>query len=249
MFRHNIRITIGDDIHLKDKVVKFFTALSESVILCQEDADDNVKHTHTHIGLESRYSQDQLRKKILTYFKQKGNEFYGMTKVKETEEDWKNLKQYICKGKSRETQPNILYKMNYTENDIETYHNDYWGWQEKEFLKQEDEKRSLENRINQLIEQRLKSPKPKRARTLTFTENFINDIELNNPDRVWKYTEDDVNELTKKWMKAMGKAGKMLDATLLNRQITGLVNHFVDDDSLLDELIPRMAIFNKFWKG
>ena len=139
MFRHNIRITINEDENLKSKTIKFFTALSESVILCQEDADDDVKHNHIHIALESKYNIDQLRKKILKFFTNsekpfKGNDSYSMAKVKETEEDWKNHKQYICKGKSRETQPNVLYKMNYTDEDIERYHNDYWEWHEKKFF-------------------------------------------------------------------------------------------------------------------
>ena len=41
----------------------------------------------------------------------------------------------------------------------------------------------------------------------------------------------------------MGQAGKGLDAPLLNRQITGLVNHFIETDELFDTLKHDMLIF------
>ena len=125
MFRHNIRITINEDTVLKSKVVRFFTALSETVILCQEDADEEVKHNHIHIALESKLCQNSFRKKLLKYFSNsekpfKGNDCYSIGLVKETEEDWTNLKQYICKG-IYDCLPNVLYKQNITDEDITTY--------------------------------------------------------------------------------------------------------------------------------
>ena len=169
MFRHNIRITIKEDTVLKGRVVRFFTALSETVILCQEDADEEVKHTHIHIALESKFCQDYIRKKLLRYFSDsqkpfKGNDCYSIGLVKETEEDWTNLKQYICKG-IYDCLPNVLYKQNITDEDIKTYHTNYWIWK----INQIKERKPLITQVETIVERILTQPKPKRARTKTLT--------------------------------------------------------------------------------
>lgn len=229
MFRHNIRITINEDTVLKGKVVKFFAALSETVILCQEDADEEVKHNHIHIALESKYSQDQLRKKMLKTFVNsekpfKGNDCYSMGSVKETEEDWLNLKQYICKG-IFDCHPNVLYKQNFTQEDIETYHSNFWKWK----LNQIKERKPLITQVETIVQGILTRPKPKRARAKTFTELFIEDIELNFPDREFRYCRTDIEFISKKWCKALGQRGKMLDMNILNKQIGGILNHFTEE--------------------
>lgn len=231
MFRHNIRITINEDTVLKGRVVRFFTGLSESVILCQEDADEEVKHNHIHIALESKLCQNSLRKKLLRYFGDsgkpfKGNDCYSIGAVKETEEDWLNLKQYICKG-IYDCLPNVLYKQNFTDEDIETYHNNFWKWK----LAQIRERKPLITQVETIVERILTQPKPKRARMKTLTELTIEDIELNYPNRIFMYCRTDVEFISKKWCKALGQRGKMLDSNILNKQIGGILNHFTTEYS------------------
>lgn len=98
------------------KFVDFVTRLSCQCLIVRHDADEDVNRPHCHLVINfdktlSTFRQ-QFKKKFPDY---EGNKDY---QLKDCSDDGEKPLWYICKYES----PVVLYKMNYTENDIERFH-------------------------------------------------------------------------------------------------------------------------------
>lgn len=135
-----IRITADNDTALGEFLSQY------PALACKEgpDMEKHCRKDHYHIYLQSKLTNEGLKKQIYKLFEtpdcEKGNQFLAFSRII-TDEEHKNYKggldgylRYICKGKEK-TYPNIVF--NSLDYNTDDYYERYWeiNYQYKEDAK------------------------------------------------------------------------------------------------------------------
>lgn len=213
-----------------DAYVDFVTRLSCQCLIVKHDADEDVSRPHCHLVINYNKTlstfRQQFKKRFPNY---EGNKDY---QLKDCSDDGEKPLWYICKM----DQPEVLYKMNYTEKDIERFHQE------------------SENYVSALKKQKqnenVKPPKEykEKVKTLTFPqicakalkEKYPKNTEYNNWNFGWK---DDRLKVYNLVCDMLGDYGKVLDEIIIHRLMCGVMM-IVDRDSC--KPLFRKKVMDKF---
>lgn len=193
---YHIRISSTDD-----KFTRFYIQNFRSYFLVQEDADDEVKRTHTHCHVEGLLFEEQtIRNKLSVLTDKNKDKMFSFTKVKKGRDD--NL-QYLSKGKSRDEQPHVLLNNIITVEEIRRYHEVYWE-----------------------IKLRTRSARPK---NVSFLELCIEKALTDDYKEKWKSDHDYITNHQKRAMfmlvtGLLGEKRKILDSMIIRRLCNGVFN-------------------------
>jgi len=158
-----IRFTHKSPEHL-DSYIAFIKSLKLKQMTALETGSETEKE-HVHTILHIDCTIDAFRKKMHKKVEFKGNEECSIKIIKEEIE---KVQRYTCKGErygySMEN-PNMLLIINYSQNDIKTYHNEYW-------------ERNKEIKQENIIKNK------KKEKALTWTQEVVYEFYNKNPELV-----------------------------------------------------------------
>jgi len=215
-----------------NKFVDFVTRLSCKCILVREDADEEVKRDHSHLLVYYNKTLSTFRQKFKLKFEgYDGNKDFSM---KDASEDGEKPFWYICKGNGLGQMPNVLYKMDYTENDIKVYHEAGWAYVNEMIAKK------AVNVTHAKIVKEKKDPD-------TFVMRCAKDLKERYPQGrygKWNFAiPSDREKVYDAVMDNLGELGKSLDEFIIYRHMGGVMNQ-LDRDSAKG--VYRKKVLDRF---
>lgn len=180
-----------------------------------EEISDKSKTLHNHIVTRTDFYNRvaTIRSNLLKALPVlEGNGSYGGMK---TTDDYAYAAQYVCKGTGPDwdTQGPKIICTDVSEDLIREYHKAYWQIKAGEIKAAESGQIRVD--LQPVIKQR--------ARTKQWNERLSDKIQEEFPHKLWNMDdEDDLNYLTRRFYKEMGKTARNLDNTIYNRMLSGL---------------------------
>lgn len=210
---YHIRITSTDE-----KFRRFLIQNFKFYVMVQEDADEEVSRTHTHIHAEDpMFAEQTIRNKLSELTEGNRNKMFSFKRVKKGRDD--NI-QYLCKGKSEDDMPNVLMNNLCTQEEIERYHKVYWEIRNK--------KRVPKVRLSFLEEV------IERSREEPWATKFKTEMDYITP-----YMKRSMFQLV---TMMLGEKKKILDPMIIRRLCNGVFNviqpYKYRDDNLFNEVYP-----------
>lgn len=95
-------------------------------VLIVHEISEKVGKPHIHMLFRLCIGEDAVRQRIKKIFPGIDGTKHEYHIKSIPEENIPNALKYLCKGKDRLTQPDVVYKEKYTEDDIKRYHALYW---------------------------------------------------------------------------------------------------------------------------
>lgn len=210
-----------------DAYVDFVTRLSCQCLIVKHDADEDVARPHCHLVINYNKTlstfRQQFKKKFPNY---EGNKDY---QLKDCSDDGEKPLWYICKM----DQPEVLYKMNYTEKDIERFHQE------------------SENYVNALKKQKqnenVKPPKEykEKVKTLTFPQIVAKEMQRKYLNIVWDFGfREHRRYVFETTCDMLGQYGKTLDDLIIHRLMNGVMMILEPDSCKM--LFRKKCVFDKY---
>lgn len=208
--------------------VEFVTRLSCQSLIVKHEADKDVKRTHVHLVINFGLTQSTFGQRFHAfmnkYYKiENGNKYIGNKhfSIKDCSEHGEKPLWYICKNHN----PIVLYKMNYTENDIERFHQESQNYVSalKKQKQNEDTKPEKEYR--------------EKKKTLTFPQVVAKSLKELYPhgfrptESGWDFRIREHRRVVfDHTCKLLGEHGKTLDDLIIKRLMSGVMM-IIDRDS------------------
>jgi hypothetical protein len=204
----------------QDEVVKFIMKNALKFIIAKEIA------SREHIQC---YVETKVVKK--TWVNQFNLQIKLDRRDKYVELDKGNTKLYICKGNGQTVQPEILAKRGFTDEEIVSFHNEYWL-----------NKKTIEMEftpVSSILPPVEKLEKVKKAKTPTFMSIIRNELEEEYPYKEWDMKDKPL--VFKKLMFKLGVGCRNLDHIIISRMTYGVLNSLIKDKKEWHEYWYRKA--------
>jgi len=181
---------------------EFFKRHFRSVVSCYETHSNR---PHIHILAEiSGVRSAPLREMLVKLFKFNGNTDFSVKNVFPDVKDFREISKYVCKGDSAKCDPCVTFRTeDWSDERIKTLQNEYWLVPKVTF--EENVTPSTENLV-------LDEPQPRKPRTKTWTEKWIEKLEEDYPLTDWDWNDIDHKLIVQKHLlKNLGEAKKMFN--------------------------------------
>lgn len=179
------------------------------MLLVLEEADEEVKRTHTHAIIQTTIKIGTFRKQLKNKFPESiGNTDYSLKQAAKPEA----MLRYVAKGKVS-TPPIVIYS-NYSSDIVTRAHQDYWV-QNEELRKNNSPQ---------------KSPKSQ-----TWSEKVFEEIkQFPKPEGGWSNKTEHVHKVFQHVMKCMGRTGKKLNVSIIRDIVNGFMNGLIEGKNRAD---------------
>lgn len=203
--------------------------MSCQCLVVKHEADEDVSRPHCHVVIHFTKTLSTFRQQFKKMFPQyEGNKHY---QLKDCSEDGEKPLWYICKNRN----PIVLYKMNYTENDIERFHQESEKYVSalKKQKQNEDTKPEKEYR--------------EKKKTLTFPQICAKSLKELYPTGLhlgWDFRVREHRRVVfEHTCKLLGEHGKVLDEIIISRLMNGVMM-ILEPDSC--KCLFRKKIMDKY---
>lgn len=193
-----IRYNHTDDENLR-QYHEFIQHFGKPYILVVEQADEEVKRTHTHAWIQDEITIDAFRKQLKKRFPLiNGNKDFSIVRVKNPDE----MLRYVCKGVSDDHMP-LVVGATITKLDINDYHKRYW-----EARKDFKASKGITKTKNQ---------------TQSWSDKMFEELKEHIP-YIEEISSHEIKQITAFTLKRLGRTGKKLGLKLISEMVLGFAN-------------------------